>query len=99
MQTSRNITIHSIATTHSEINVLYYQLRNAHMISNLAYSAPITNNLPLALKSITYMSDLHQRMVTLKHTLSQSLSGSTMLVFKETLSTTTSLQSMISLIK
>ena len=69
------------------------------MINDLAYRALITNNLPLALKPITYMSNPHQRMVTLKHTLSQILNGSTMLLFEETLPTTIVPWSMISLIK
>ena len=37
--------------------------------SDLACRALITNNLLLALKPITYISDLHQTPVTLKHIL------------------------------
>ena len=37
--------------------------------SDLACRALITNNLPIALKPITYISDPHQTPVTLKHIL------------------------------
>ena len=39
----------------------------------LAYWAPMTSNLPLDLKSITYVSDPHQTPVTLKDNLRQRL--------------------------